>query len=71
MIHENQWLNALGYGDGLMTWREKETIKGDRYESAKDPPTIKSVFSLEHKDGGFVNSRTYLGWMRLDPFIES
>ena len=28
------------------------TIKGDQGESAKDPPTVKLVFSLEHKDGG-------------------
>ena len=28
------------------------TIKGDQGESAKDPPTVKSVFSLEHKDSG-------------------
>ena len=46
-------LNALGYGDGLMTWKEKETVKGDRYELANGPLTIKSIFSLEHKDGGF------------------
>ena len=46
-------LNAQGYGDGLMTWREKETVKGDRYEPAKNPPMVKSVFSLEHKDGSF------------------
>ena len=64
-------LNAPGYGDGLMTWREKGTVKGDRYELAKNPLMVKSVFSLEYKDGGFVNSKTYLRWMRLDPFIES
>lgn len=54
-------------------WPEekKETIKGDWCEPAKNPPTVKSVFSLEYKDGELVSSRTYLGWMRLDPFIES
>ena len=26
------------------------TIKGDQGESAKDPPTVKLVFSLEYKD---------------------
>ena len=38
----------------VMAWwpGEKEKIvKGDQCESAKDPPTIKLVFSLEHKDG--------------------
>ena len=54
-----------------MTWREKETVKGDWCEPAKDPQTIKLVFSLEHKGGELVNSRTYLGRRRLDPFIES
>jgi len=28
--------------------RKKWTIKGDRGEWAKDPPTVKSVFSLSH-----------------------
>ena len=32
---------------------------------------VKLIFSLEHKDSEWVNSRTYLGWMRLGPFIES
>ena len=31
--------------------KKKRTIKGDRCDPAKDPPTIESVFSLEHKDG--------------------
>ena len=48
---------------------KKKTTKGDRCESAKDPPTIKSISSLEHKDGELVSSRTYLGLFRLDPFI--
>jgi len=48
-----------------MTRRErKKTIKGDRGEPAKDPPTVKSIFSLEHKDGESVNSITYLGLMK-------
>lgn len=33
--------------------------------------TVKSVFSIEHKDGELVSSRIYLGSIRLDPFIES
>ena len=31
--------------------KKERTIKGDRYDLAKDPPMVKSVFSLEHKDG--------------------
>ena len=31
--------------------KKERTIKGDRCDSAKDPPTVKSVFSLGHKDG--------------------
>jgi len=43
--------NALDYGDGFLVLKRKErTIKGDRYNPAKDPSTIKSIFSLEHKD---------------------
>ena len=36
----------------VMNLEKKErTIKGDQCESAKDLPTVKSVFSLRHKDG--------------------
>ena len=31
--------------------KKERTIKGDRCDPAKDPPTIKLVFSLEHRDG--------------------
>ena len=31
--------------------KKERTIKGDRCDSTKDPLTVKSVFSLEHKDG--------------------
>ena len=37
--------------------RKENIVKVDRCEPAKDHPTIKSVFSLKHKDGGFVNSK--------------
>ena len=47
------------------------TVKGDRSEPAKDSPTIKLAFSLEQNSSEWMNSKTYLGWMRLDPFIES
>ena len=42
----------------VVGWPEKEemTIKGDQGKSAKDPPTVKLVFSLEHKDSGWMNS---------------
>ena len=41
--------------------KKERTIKGDRYNLAKDLLTIKSIFSLEHKDGKIVNGDTYLG----------
>ena len=31
--------------------KKERTIKCDQCDLTKDPPTIKSVFSLEHKDG--------------------
>ena len=30
--------------------RKEKTSKGDQYNLVKDPPTVKSVFSLAHKD---------------------
>ena len=30
--------------------RKEKNVKGDQCNTAKDPPTIKSVLSLEHKD---------------------
>ena len=30
--------------------KKERTVKGDRCDLAKDPPTVKSVFSLGHKD---------------------
>ena len=41
-------------------WPEekKETVKSDWCELAKNPLMVKSVFSLEHKDGELVSSRT-------------
>jgi len=41
--------------------RKKVTIKGDWDELAKDPLTVKSVFSLEHKGSEWMNSSMYLG----------
>ena len=51
--------------------RKKETIKGDWGEPAKDPLTVKLDFSLELKYSEWMNSRTYLDWMKLGPLIES
>ena len=31
--------------------RKEKIVKGDRCNLAKDPPTVKSVFSVEYKDG--------------------
>ena len=41
--------------------RKEKTGKGDRYNLVKDPPTVKSIFSLEHKEGKILNGGTYLG----------
>ena len=61
-------LNVSGYANDLMTWRErKRTVRGDQGEPAKDPSTVKSDFSLEHKDNEYVNGKTYLGLMKSDP----
>jgi len=30
--------------------KKEKTVKGDWCNLAKDPPTVKSVFSLKHKD---------------------
>jgi len=30
--------------------KKERTVKGDRFNSVKYPPTVKSVFSLEHKE---------------------
>ena len=40
--------------------KKERTVKGNWCNPAKDPPTIKSIFSLERKDGKKVNDRTYL-----------
>ena len=31
--------------------KKERTIKGNRCDPAKDPSTVKSIFSLRHKDG--------------------
>ena len=31
--------------------KKERTIKGNRCDPAKDPPMVKSIFSLRHKDG--------------------
>ena len=49
--------------------RKKVTIKSDWSELTKNP--VKLVFSLKHEGNEWMNSNTYLGWMRLVPFIES
>ena len=44
--------------------KKERTVKGDQRNQrnlAKDPLTVKSVFSLEHKEGKIVNGDTYLG----------
>ena len=61
-------LNVLSSDDGLMTWRGKNIVKSDQGKLAKDLPIVKSIFSLEHKDGESVNNKTYLDLMGSDPF---
>ena len=54
--------NASGYGDGFLVLKRKErTIKGNWCNPTKDPPTVKLIFSLEHKEGKILNGGTYLG----------
>ena len=44
--------------------RNEKTVKDDRCEPAKNPPTVKLVFFLEHKNGGLVNSKI-LSWLNV------
>ena len=43
-------------------WPEDKKKDGQGWPvwTSQDPPIIKSVFSLKHKDGDFMNSKTYL-----------
>ena len=53
--------NALDYGDGFLVLKRKErTVKGDQCNLVKDPPTVRSIFSLEHKEEKILNGGTYL-----------
>ena len=53
--------NALDYGDGFLVLKRKErTVKGDQCNPAKDPPMVRSIFSLEHKEEKILNGGTYL-----------
>ena len=45
--------NVSGYDNDFRTWKEENTVKGDQWNLAKGPPTVKSIFSLKHKDGNF------------------
>jgi len=47
---------------------KKKIVEGDRGKPAKGPPMIKSYFSLGFKYSEWLNSRTYLYWIRLGPF---
>ena len=44
--------------------RNEKTIKDDQCEPVKNPPTVKSVFFLEHKNGGLVNGKI-LPWLNV------
>ena len=37
--------------------KKEKTIKGDQCDPAKDLPTVKSVFSLGHKEKKIVNGQ--------------
>ena len=44
--------NASDYGDGFWVLKRKErTVKGDQCNPTMDPLMVKSVFSLEKKEG--------------------
>ena len=52
MMHENQqaeilWATVMAKG----LEKKERTVKGDWCNSAVNPPTVKLVFFLEHKDG--------------------
>ena len=52
MMHENRYTGMLRTMMMAVNPEKKErTIKGDRCDLAKDPPMVKSMFSLGHKDG--------------------
>ena len=57
MMHENQQAGMLRAMLMAIGSKKKErTVNGDWCNPAKGPPTVKSVFSLEHKGGKIVNS---------------
>ena len=67
MVIDDAWKsvswNASSYGNALEPKRKEKTIKGDWCNPAKDPPTIKSIFSLEHKDGKlWIVELTFVEW---------
>jgi len=43
--------NASDFGNGYRSWNKERIVMGDRCNPAKDLPMVKSVFSLEHKEG--------------------
>ena len=52
----------MGYDNGFLVLKRKErTVKGDRCNPTKDSHMVKSVFSLEHKEGKIMNGGAYLG----------
>ena len=52
MTHENQYAGILWAIVIIVSLEKKErTVKGDQCDSTKDSPTVKLIFSLEHKDG--------------------
>ena len=57
MMHENRQARMLRAMLMAVGSKKKErTVKGDQCNPAKDPLTIKLVFSLEHKGEKIVNS---------------
>ena len=58
MKHENQQTKILQAMVMAVNPKKKEkTIKGDQCDPAKDLPTVKSVFSLGHKEKKIVNGQ--------------
>ena len=52
MMHENQSAGMLQAMVMVVSLEKNErTVKGYHCDLAKDPPMVKSVFSLEHKNG--------------------
>ena len=69
MMCEISMMNASRFNGGLMTRKEKKRLsKVIGGKPAKNPSTVKSIFSLGLKFSEWINGRMYLGLVKLGPF---